>query len=166
MHRLILVTLVLGASAASAAPLDPLPRAIPARCTALAHPPASATIPGPALASHISVAKCMAEVAMNATAVTADDASIAKLDAAVAPAVDVLDSVIRVGDAHWKVVAENAKRDIYGSMIVRERVTVPGTDVAAHAALEPKLVRWQEDENEAAAAIARITHQTPQMAHR
>jgi hypothetical protein len=168
MQRHLFAAVILTASVASAAPvpgLDPLPSVIPAHCAALAKVPDSATIPGPTLAAHVSVANCMAEVGMNAVAQTGDDASIAKLDEAVATSIDILDSVIRAGDPYWKVVAEAAKLDTYDSMIVRERVSIPASDFAAHAALEPKLVRWQEDAKETLAAITAQTR-TPQMATR
>jgi hypothetical protein len=168
MQRHLFAAMILVASAAAAAPvpgLAPLPRDIPASCAALAKVP-SASIPGPTLAAHVSVANCMAEVGMNAVAQTADDASIANFDRAVAPSIDIFDSVIRAGDPYWKVVAENAKLDTYESMIVRERVSIPGSDFAAHAALEPKLVRWQEDAHETLAAIAELAHANPALAQR
>lgn len=171
MQRHLFAAVILSASAASAAPvsvpgLDPLPREIPARCAALARVPASASIPGPTLAAHVSVANCMAEVAMNGVAQTADDASIAKFDQAVATSMSTLDSVISAGDPYWKIVAEDAKRDSYQSMIVRERVSIPGSDSVAHAALEPKLARWQAGENAALASIAQLAHAYPALAQR
>jgi len=171
MQRHLFAAVILSASVASAAPvavagLDPLPRHIPATCAALAKVPDSALIPGPTLAAHVSVANCMAEVGMNAVAQTGDDASIAKLDQAVAASNDILDSVIRAGDPYWKVVAENAKLDNYESMIVRERVSIPGADFAAHAALEPKLARWQEDAKQTLAQIAELAHAYPALAQR
>ena len=175
MHRFILTgfvsVLVLGASVASAAPasvpgLAPLPRALPERCAAVAYVPSSALIPGPALAAHVSVANCLAEAAMNALVLTNDDASISKLDKAVAPSIEMLDNVIRVGDPYWKVVAEDAKRDIYVGMILRERVTIPGSDFVSHNELEPKLAPWQADAKQAIAAIAELTHEHPTLAQR
>lgn len=141
MQRLFLAGVVLGSSVAAAAP-PPRP------------------------ASQVSAANRMAELAMNAVANTGDDASIAKLDQAVAPSVDLLDTVIRTGDPYWKVVAEDAKRDIYQSMIVRERVAIPGADFAGHLLLEPKLAHWQESEHEAIAAIEQIEHANPTLAKR
>lgn len=175
MHRLVLsasfATLVLGVTAASAAPatvpgLAPLPASLPERCAAVAHVPPSATIPGPALSAHVSVANCLAESAMNALTLSSDDASIAALDHAVAPSLAILDNVIRVGDPHWKVIAEDAKRDLYVGMIVRERATVPGSDVAARSTLEPKLARWQSDAQDAIAAIEQLRHANPRLAQR
>ncbi len=167
MRQLAFLTIVLGASVASASPaLARLPSKMPARCVPLAVIPASATISGPAFSAHVSVANCLAEDAMNAAAASPDDAAIARLDAAVAPSLAILDDVIRVGDAPWRLAAEKAKRDIYVSMIVRERITVPGIDVAGHAALEPKLARWQREETEADTAIAQLTSPAPQTAHR
>lgn len=50
-------------------------------------------------------------------------------------------------------------------MIVRERVSIPGSDSVAHAALEPKLARWQAGEN-AIASIAQLAHAYPALAQR
>lgn len=51
-------------------------------------------------------------------------------------------------------------------MIVRERVSIPGSDSVAHAALEPKLARWQAGENAALASIAQLAHAYPALAQR
>lgn len=175
MHRFIvaasLSALLVGASVVSAAPvtvqgLSPLPRSLPERCTKVAYVPPSARIPGPELAAHVSVANCLAESAMNELALASDDASIAKLDQAVAPSLAILDNVIRVGDPYWKLIAEDAKRDIYAGMIVRERGTVPGTDVVARNELEPKLARWQSGAEDAIAAILELGHEHPALAQR
>jgi len=174
MHRLslgLIPALVLGASVASAAPvsvpgLATLPNAGPANCVALARVPSSALIPGPALAAHVSVANCMAEAAMNALALTNDEASIAKLDGAVASSIELLDNVIRIGDPYWKVVAEDAKRDTYVGMIVRERITIPKGDVIARAALELELAPWQAEAKHATEAIAELSHEQPTLTRR
>lgn len=156
---------------ASAAPLSvpglaPLPEHLPPRCEPLARVPASATIPGPQLAAHVSVANCLAEDAMNELRLSPDAASIDRLDAAVAPSLALLDGVIVAGDAYWKVIAEDAKRDLYVGMIVRERASIPSGDRVAHDALEPKLAPWQEDTSQAIAAIARLTREDPALSGR
>src|SRR5215471_5690543 len=105
-----------GGLAAAAPVLAPLPRTQPARCEPLAKLPASATIPGPALAAHVSVATCMAVIAMNEIVPAPDDASIARLNAAIAPSMALLDSVIGTGDPYWMIVAQDAKRGLYVGM--------------------------------------------------
>jgi hypothetical protein len=117
--------------------------------------PASATIPGPALAAHVSVANCLAEAAMNALTISPDALSISRLDAAVAPSVAILDDVIAAGDAHYRTIAEAAKLDLYDSMIVRERASRTKSDVASIDALETKLDPWRALADRAANAIAR-----------
>lgn len=102
---------------------------------------------------------------MNDLKLTIDDASIARLDAAVAPAVALLDRVIQVGDPYWKLVAEDAKRDLYLGMIVRER-SIPGLDLVAHEALEAKLAPWQAQEEHAIVAMAKLGREHPGLAER
>lgn len=166
----IFPTFCLNLGIASAAPfamngLEALPRSLPPRCEPLARIPASAMIATPTFAAHLSVANCMAEAAMNDLKLTIDDASIARLDAAVAPAVALLDRVIQVGDPYWKLVAEDAKRDLYLGMIVRER-SIPGLDLVAHEALEAKLAPWQAQEEHAIVAMAKLGREHPGLAER
>ena len=122
--------LVLGSGLASAEPatdLPSLPGDLPAQCQPLNEIPASAQIPGPATAARISVANCVAEVAMNQLTVRPDIDSLAELGGAVAASMDMLDDVIRIGDPYWNVIAQNAKHDLYVGMIVRTRVSSPTT---------------------------------------
>jgi hypothetical protein len=173
MHRFIFAGIVsclgLAATAASAAPatppgLAPLPRTLPPRCQPVAQIPASARIPDPALGAHISVANCMAEVAMNALDVQPDAASIARFDAAVAPSLAMLDNVIRVGGPYWNVIAEDARRDLYVGMIVRERQSV--TDAASREDLEARLGPWQDGAARSIDAIAALARSNPELARR
>lgn len=148
MNRIIVCCVTLVAGTATAGPslpgLLPLPRSLPARCVPLAQVPASATIPGPALAARVSVANCLAEQALGPIAVAPDADSIARLNAAVTPAVALFENVRAVGDAHWKAIAADAERDLYVGLIVRERSSVRHGDVAAREALEPMLAAWQD----------------------
>lgn len=173
MSRFTISALVLCTSAglASAAPapptgLAPLPTSLPPRCQPLAHVPASATIPGPTIAAHVSVANCLAEDAMNALSLSPSAASIAQLNAAVAPSLALLDGVIRTGDPYWELVAQDAKRDLYSSMIVRVRRTLPADDASARASLEPRLTAWQASESRAETAMADLGRAHPDLARR
>ncbi len=166
----IIPALAFGAGLASAAPasvpgLSPLPQSMPARCADLARVPASARIPGPELAAHVSVANCAASAAMNAVAVSPDKASMARFDAAVAPSLELLDNVIRVGDPYWQAIAEDAKRDLYQGLIVRERSSLQG-DLKSHDDLEAMLAPWQRDEQSATEAIAALAQHDPMLAQR
>jgi hypothetical protein len=155
------------AAAAPVSPkLAPLPRTLPERCEPLAKLPASATIPGPALAAHVSVATCMAVVAMNEIAPAPDDASIARLNAAVAPSLALLDSVIGFGDPYWMIVAQDAKRGLYVAVLVRERSSLREADAHARNALELKLTPWLTEVLRATAAITELAQSDPELARR
>jgi hypothetical protein len=162
MNRLIVSSVMLAATTASAGPaslpgLLPLPQQLSARCAPLAQVPASATIPGPALAARVSVANCIAEEALNALALRPDNDSIARLDGVVIPAVTLLENVRDVGGDYWRRVAADAERDLYVGMIVRERTSVPDGDVTARNALEPMLQAWQDKAAQDAAVTAQRT---------
>jgi len=158
MNRIVVSCVVLAASSASAGPsvpgLLPLPQKLSSRCAPLARVPASATIPGPALAARVSVANCIAEEALNALALKPDDDSIARLNVVVTPAVTLLENVRDVGGDYWRRVAADAERDLYVGMIVRERNSVPDGDVATRNALEPMLAAWQDKAAQEAAITA------------
>lgn len=146
--------------------LAPLPQALPKRCEPLAQLPASATIPGPALSAHVSVARCMAMVAMDDIAPAPDDVAIARLNVAVAPSVALLDSVIGAGDPYWVMFAQDAKRGLYIGLIVRVRGSLVNADSRAHDALEVKLAPWQTEASRATRAIMDLDRSDPELAKR
>jgi hypothetical protein len=173
-RRSILVSiaplLMLGGPLASAAPhaaagVPPISCPLPADCQPLAVIPASAKIPGPALAAHISVASCLAEHAMSSASVSGDHASVKRLDAAVQPSIAMLDEVIATGDPYWQLIAKDAQRDIYTSMIVRERTASSGTP-EARAQLEPLLAPWQADAQHRVAEMQNLLRTNPELARR
>ncbi|MGH7633487.1 MAG: hypothetical protein ACRENC_07135 [Gemmatimonadaceae bacterium] len=154
------------ASPVASPKLAPLPQALPKRCEPLAKLPASATIPGPALSAHVSVAKCMAMVAMDDIAPAPDDVAIARLNVAVAPSIVLLDSVIGAGDPYWVLVAQDAKRGLYIGMIVRVRASLVNADSRAHDALEVRLAPWQTEASRATRAIIELDRSDPELARR
>jgi hypothetical protein len=173
MHRILIGGIVSAlfatVSIATAAPsetLAPFPQPLPARCELLAQVPASATIPGPALGARVSVASCIADIAMSEIVPTPDDASIARLNAALAPAIALLDNVIRIGDPHWKVIAQDAKRSLYLGAIYRERASLTNADHPARDALEAKLAPWQAEVSRATVAIVELGRSDPELAKR
>jgi hypothetical protein len=158
-------------SLATAAPvssneLAPFPRDLPARCAPLAQVPTSATIPGPARAAHVSVANCIADIAMNALILTPDDVSISRLNAALAPSMALLDSVISTGDPYWIVVAQGAKRDLYVGMIARERASLVNADPHVRNALEVGLTPWRNEASRATVAIIELGRSDPELGNR
>lgn len=128
-------------AAPAPSPLTPLPTAeLPTQCRTLAAVPPSARITGPDFAAHLSVANCLAEDAIHTVVPLADRASMASLELAMRPSLAILDDIIAHGDAHWRFLAEAAKADLYGGMVVDLRVSA--TTPALRASLEPELAPW------------------------
>lgn len=170
MHRLLLTTLVpaavvglAGVAFAAVPGLSPLPQNLPADCAPLAHVPPSSEIPGPEISSHVSVANCLAETAMNAAKVAPDDRSIDRLDEATATSVAILDDVSDLGDPYWKMIAEDARRDIYVGMVVRARASITCPTMCAIEELEDKLTGWLGEAAEAKATVATLACTHPEL---
>jgi hypothetical protein len=108
----------------------------------------------------------MAVVAMNELVPAPDDASIARLNAAVAPSMALLDSVIGAGDPYWIIVAQDAKRGLYVGMLVRERASLRDADFHARDALEVKLAPWLTEASRATVAITQLGRSDPELAKR
>ncbi|HEY1558090.1 MAG TPA: hypothetical protein VGF94_24840 [Kofleriaceae bacterium] len=127
--------------------------AVPDQCKDVSNVPADAKIPGPGLAAKIALATCGAEVRMSALKLTPDDASIQALTAAAQPSLDALSEIIKGADGTYSTMATKLRADIYSSMAVRMRNSIPpitmdtvGQALAdhdkAHTDLEPKLKPW------------------------
>ena len=129
---------------------------LPERCKQLADVPASATISDPAFAAHVSVANCRAEEAMAQVALRPDAVSIAALDAAARPSVEILDDVIAHGTARWRLLADTAKADLYRGMAVRMRVAMSGRE--APTSVEASLTSWLD-------RASRASHDASDVAH-
>ena len=146
--RLVSVCTVLaGGSVALAQP------AVPDQCKDVATVPPDAKTPGPALAAKVALATCGAEVRMAALKLAPDDASIQALTGAAQPSIDLLNEVIKGGDGTYSAMATKARADLFASMAVRMRNSIPpitmdtvGQALAdhdkAHADLEPKIKPW------------------------
>lgn len=127
---------------------------LPEPCRELARVPASAVIPDPDVAAHISVANCWAEHAMGPLVLHPDAASIAALDTAAAPSLQIFDDVIEHGTARWQVMANTAKADLYRGMVVRMRSIIPGGD--APASIQASLATWLDRASNASRAAADV----------
>jgi hypothetical protein len=103
---------------------------------------------------------------MNEIVPAPDDASIARLNVAVAPSMAVLDSVIGTGDPYWMIVAQDAKRGLYVGMLVRERASLRDADFHARDALEIKLASWLTEASRATVAITELGRSDPELAKR
>jgi hypothetical protein len=167
MRTFLLLAVTAGLAAGSSvafaqpttAPMAPVgmgaidPASVPPSCAAVAAVPADALIPSPAIEARIAVASCGAAARFNALTLTPSDDSIAALSAAAKPSLDLLDAAIAAADPVWTPVAQKARADLFLSMAVRMRNSIPpitmqtvGPDLAAHdqahAALEPKIKPW------------------------
>jgi hypothetical protein len=132
-------------------PIDPA--SVPSACAAVSAVPASATIPQPAIEARIGLATCGAGERFKALTLTPDDAGIAAITAAAKPSIALLDAAIAAGDPIWTPVAQRARADLFVSMAVRMRNSIPAITMqtigkplqdhdAAHADLEPKIKPW------------------------
>jgi len=156
-----------GLSASAGPRLSALPTNLSPRCAELARVPADAKIMTPRIAAQVSVANCTAEEAMNKLTLAPTDASIAQLNAAVSPSLALLDDVVtNVNDPYWKIIATDAKRDLFSSMVVRQRNSISGVNMAARDALEPKLVAWQARAASAGPSVPQLSRAHPDLASR
>lgn len=126
---------------------------IPAACQGVASVPADAKTNTPALAARIALATCGAQARFATLKLTPDDAGVKALSDAAKPSVDLLDAVIAANDSTLSPIAQKAKADLFVSMAVRLRNSIPPVTMQtvgpqlqehdqAHAALEPKIKPW------------------------
>lgn len=143
--RLIILSALLLAPALAAAD--------PATCKDVAAVPKDATDAQLQLAAKISLANCTAEANFAQLTVTPDDAGMRALMAAAKPSFDLLDDVIRSGDAAMVPIAQAARADLLEGMAVRMRDSIPpitmntvGAPLAEHdrehAQIEAKIQPW------------------------
>lgn len=143
-------------------PLAPLDMAtVPEACKPLAQQALARTLT--AAPARISLAGCIADKALAPLELCDCGDSIRAADAAVAPAIAILDSVIDAGEPTNRVIAEHAEGKLYLGLVTRLRATLPrpgagaaDTEVALHDArkqtLEVQLAPWHE------AAMAAFQH--------
>ena len=136
--------------------------AIPERCKPLTK---QASAPDLALAysTRIALASCMAERAVAPLALCDCGASVMAIDAAVAPALALLDDVIASAEPALQVIAEDTLGQLHAGFAVRMRATLPAVGPSAGAdelalrdmrakTLEAQLAPWHE------AAMASFEH--------
>jgi hypothetical protein len=168
---LTLASVALLGAPAAANPLTRLDEGnVPAPCRTLARAPAPSQLLE--LERRISVAGCMASVALDGVqrTIKVPSAGIEPLGTAVAPAIHVLDEVIAQGEPTATILALRAKGDLYLSLAVRLRNTVPAdTDAtppaglaqhrAIRASIEPAVRPWLDAGSRAYdAAVATAEH--------
>lgn len=151
---LMIAAVALAGAPAAAGPLTHLDDGmVPPQCRKLGH------VPTPTqqlvLQQRISIASCMAGVALDniQRTIVKPSAGIEPLGNAATPSINLLDEVIAVCDPETAILAQHAKGDIYVSLAVRLRNTVPpDTDVstptdlirhdALRASIEPAVKAW------------------------
>ena len=123
MRSLILLSSLV--TVASAEPLTPTvePRTLPAPCRTVAEVPTDAATITVHLDATISAANCQAQVNLHALKLSATQASVEAVDAAIAPSLELLDAVVQKGDISAQVVAQHAIGDIYQGAAVAMRST-------------------------------------------
>ena len=123
MRSLILLCSMV--AVASADPLTPTvePRTLPAPCRTTAQVPSDAETVTAHVDATISAANCEAMVNVHALKLSATQASVDAVDAAIAPSLQLLDTVVQTGDISAQVVAQHAIGDIYQGAAVAMRAT-------------------------------------------
>jgi hypothetical protein len=135
---------------------------IPAPCKPLANQALAPSL-STALSARISLASCMADHAVAPLSLCDCGDSIIAIDAAVQPAMKLLDDVIANADPAIQVIAEHAEGKLYTGLAARMRATLPavaagaGEDEATlrdmrKQTLEAQLAPWRE------AAMAAFQH--------
>lgn len=125
-----LILLVSMVAVASADPLTPTvePRTLPAPCRTVAEVPADAATITVHLDATISAASCQAMVNVHALKLSATQASVDAIDAAIAPSLELLDAVVNRGDTAAQVIAQHAIGDIYQGAAISLRATGRGAN--------------------------------------
>ncbi len=155
--RSLIVAFVMVSTTVRAQPaLPPIDNAsLPPSCTQIAVVPGDAAIPRPAIFARISGASCAAMARLSALQLHADDASVAAINEAVKPSLELYQSAIAQNDPVLTPIARAALADLYVSMAVRLRNAVPSITmstvgaplaeyVKAHAFVESKIGPWLE----------------------
>ncbi|MGE5180494.1 MAG: hypothetical protein ACM31C_00455 [Acidobacteriota bacterium] len=176
MRTLLVIPLILASTAARAEDITYTPfvevRAVDAPCRAFAEVPPTATTLGPSYDAAISTASCMVSTRTRSLRVDATADSVAALDAAVAPALAILDRVIRVADTEHKLIAYYVKADILSGNTARLLATLPeispqvtSKEVRERAALvrsaDALTLRWRQRALASRREIVRLAGREP-----
>lgn len=94
------------------------------KCKPIAKQAGAANL-GQALAARLSLASCLAEANTAKLELLDCAESVAELEAAVTPSLELLDGVIAAGDPTQAILAEHAKGELYTSLAVRMLATIP-----------------------------------------
>jgi len=147
---------------------------VPARCEPVAEVPHSARTAEPAFSARISAASCTAGEKLSGLPLTDDDASIERVDEAVAPMIAALDEIIAQGDPYAQLAAAYTKGDLLLGLQQRMRASIPPMtsrmsldavkDIEQrHRALEPKLLRWHKEGTTAFRRVMETARENPKL---
>jgi hypothetical protein len=126
--------------------------------------------------ARISLASCMADRAVAPIALCDCGASIVAVDAAVAPAIAVLDDVIGAADPATQIAAEHAEGELYAGLVSRLLATLPkvgsgatDAEIALHdmrtQALQVQLAAWREAALTSFQHVVEIAKAHPELAN-
>jgi hypothetical protein len=150
------------------------PQTVPDACKPLMKSARSPNLPV-AVPARISLASCMADRAVSSLSLCDCADSIQALDAAVAPAIAILDDAIAAGDPAAQVIGEHTEGQLYAGLSIRLHATVPRVnpgaspeEVALHdvrtETLEAQLAPWREAANTAFQAVIEVAKAHPDVA--
>lgn len=129
MRPLLVLLLLAGSSIARADGMKYTPlvdaNAIEPGCRILAQTPQNAVSDGPSLDAAISTANCVALVRMRRLVLDPSPDSVRLLDAAMRPALAILDRVIANGDPVHRLIAYYAKADLLNGSAARMFAALP-----------------------------------------
>ncbi len=158
-------------SATPAVNLPPIDiAALPESCRTIAKQ-ASAVSLQTALSARVSLASCLADINLAPLALLDCQDSVLAVEAATAPSFELLDGVIAAGDLTAKLIAEHAKGELYTSMAIRMKSTIPAASDAASIALHDSrvsildtlLAPWRDSANAAFEHVVAIAKANPEL---
>jgi hypothetical protein len=152
-------------------------RTVDPPCRTRAEVPSHARISGPSFDAAVSTANCMAMTRATQLELAPTEASVKALDAAVAPAMAILDAVIATGDPAHQLIAQHSELDILQSNTARMFVAVPqpspqmaSSELADQAivlaATDALTEPWRRRALQCRRQIARLVYQHPELATR
>lgn len=174
----VLSGIFLASSAFAGAPgsnlVPPVDLNVPERCQAVSQVPHSSRTAEPALAARVSAASCTAEQKLAGLPLTDSEASMQRVNDAVAPVIAALDEVIAQGDPYAQLVAAYTKGDLLLGLQERMRASIPPMtsqmslqtvkDIEQrHRALEPRLSRWGKEGRTALLRVLATARDNPKL---
>lgn len=150
------------------------PQTVPDACKPLMKSAQSPSL-AVAVSSRISLASCMADRAVAPLTLCDCGDSIQAVDAAIAPAVAILDDAIAAGDPASQAIGNHSEGQLYAGLAVRLHATVPKVNPAANPeevalhdvrteTLEAQLAPWREAAATAFQAVIEVAKAHPDVA--